>query len=363
MALVFEIVPYTLKFKFAARTSRGELTEHRTWFLKVWDENNRNIVGYGECAPFEGLSIDYTSDFEQRLRSSLRSLDGAVMPQSLAQIDKYVAYIDDGLPAVKFGLETALRDLFYGGKQKIFDSPFYNDHKSIDINGLVWMGGKDEMLDRLELKIMAGFECIKVKIGALNLEDELDIIKDARSMIGNSGLTIRVDANGAYTEKEARKVLSLLAEYNVQSIEQPIKPGQPEIMQRLCATSPVPIALDEELIGITGLAGKKRLLETIKPQFVVLKPTLLGGFKATTEWITLAEEQNIGWWVTSALESNIGLNAICQFTSQFNPRLTQGLGTGDLYENNIPAPLTINNGCIYLDKSKHWYLNMAERQA
>ncbi len=362
MALVFEIVPYTLKFKFAARTSRGELKEHPTWFLKVWDEGNRNVVGYGECAPFEGLSIDHSPDFEQRLRTALRRLDGAVLPQSLAQIDKYAGYIDNDLPAVRFGLETALRDLFYGGQQKIFDSPFFNEHKSIDINGLVWMGTKEEMLDRLELKIMTGFECIKLKIGALNLEDELDIIRDARSMIGNSSLTIRVDANGAYTEEEAKKVLAMLAEYNVQSIEQPIKPGQVEAMQRLCATSPVPIALDEELIGVSG-PNKRKLLETVKPQFIVLKPTLLGGFAATSEWISLAEELGINWWITSALESNIGLNAICQFTSQFAPTLTQGLGTGDLYENNIPSPLTINNGCIYLAKDKHWYLNMAERQA
>lgn len=362
MALDFEIVPYTLSFKFEAKTSRGSLTEHKTWIIKVRDDNQWGLVGYGECAPFEGLSIDDIPDFEEKLTRSLKKIEGAKMPNSLEKIAKYVDHIDNNLPSVKFGLEIALRDLFYGGKQKIFDSPFYNDNDTIDINGLIWMGEKDEMLERLELKVMDGYDCIKLKIGALDFADELEILENARSMIGNDGLGMRVDANGAFTAEAAKDVLSSLHKLHIQSIEQPIMPGQIEKMRDLCATSPVPIALDEELIGITDIDEKRSLLEEIKPQYIVLKPTLLGGFAATEEWINLADELNIGWWITSSLESNIGLNAICQFTSQYKTTIPQGLGTGELYENNIPSPLTVQNGCIFWNKNEHWYLKLAERQ-
>jgi O-succinylbenzoate synthase len=361
MALVIEIVPYTLNFMFAARTSRGPINEHSTWFLKIWDDQNATLVGYGECAPFEGMSIDDTPDFEQRLRASLRKIAGEKQPNSLEQIANYVNHIDEKLPSVRFGLETAMRDLFYGGQQKIFDSAFYNQHNTIDINGLVWMGDKDIMLERLELKVMMGFDCIKLKIGALDFTEELEIIHEARAMIGNDALCLRVDANGAYDVTEVNEVLKLLAKYHIHSIEQPIKAGQTAAMRKLCASTPVPIALDEELIGIVDVDEKRQLLEAIKPQYIVLKPTLLGGFNATAEWIDLAEELGIGWWITSALESNIGLNAICQFTSQYNITMPQGLGTGELYDNNIPSPLTISNGCIFWDASKHWYLNLTER--
>ena len=362
MALEFEIIPYTLQFKFDARTSRGSLSKHKTWFLKVWDSSNPRIEGHGECAPFEGLSIDDVPDFDQQLRMAIRKIEGALPPQSLEQIGQYVNHIDENLPAVRFGLETALRDLFYGGKMKIFDSPFFNNHRSIDINGLVWMGDKDTMLDRLELKILSGFECVKLKIGGINFEDELEIIQDAKDMIDRDDLSIRVDANGAFMPNNVMPALQALARLGVHSIEQPIKPGQWLEMADLARTSPVPIALDEELIGIYSLEKKKALLEAILPQYIVLKPTLLGGFKATEEWIKLANELNIGWWVTSALESNIGLNAICQFTSQFDLAVPQGLGTGELYTNNIPSPLTMLNGCIFWDAKKHWYLNLTERQ-
>ena len=362
MALVIEIVPYTLNFKFDARTSRGPINNHKTWFLKIWDDKNPSIIGYGECAPFEGISIDHTPDFEQKLHSSLRKFEGELMPQSLDKIDDYVLHIDEKLPSVRFGLETALRDLYYGGQQKIFDSGFYNQLQTIDINGLVWMGEKDVMLERLELKVMSGYECVKLKIGALDFDEELEIIHEARAMIGNEDLSLRVDANGAYALDEVDRVLLALAEYHIHSIEQPIKPGQIDAMKKLCANTPVPIALDEELVGIVDDDEKRKLLEAIKPQYIVLKPTLLGGFKATSEWIKLAKELSIGWWITSALESNIGLNAICQFTSQYNVTMPQGLGTGELYDNNIPSPLTINNGCIFWDKDKHWNLNLTERQ-
>jgi o-succinylbenzoate synthase len=362
MALEFEIIPYTLQFKFDAKTSRGSLKEHKTWFLKVWDSSNARVEGHGECAPFEGLSVDDIPDFDEQLLLNIRRIEGAMPPQSLEQIDSYVNHIDEALPAVRFGLETALRDLFYGGKMKVFDSAFFNNNRSIDINGLVWMGDKETMLDRLELKILSGFECVKLKIGGINFEDELAIIRDAQDMIDRDDLDIRVDANGAFEPENVMPAIDALAELDVRSIEQPIKPGQWAAMAELARTSPVPIALDEELIGITELDKKKAMLEEIRPQFIVLKPTLLGGFKATEEWIRLAEELKIGWWVTSALESNIGLNAICQFTSQFNLVIPQGLGTGELYTNNIPSPLTILNGCLFWDPEKNWYLNLTERQ-
>jgi o-succinylbenzoate synthase len=351
-----------LEFKFAARTSRGPIDQHKTWIIKIWDDSEPLIIGYGESAPFEGLSIDDLPDFGDRLNSELNKLDGAGMPKSLAQIDRYLDLIDASLPAVVFGLEIALLDLYHGGHQKIIDSDFYNLNHAIDINGLVWMGNKDEMLERLEQKVMDGYDCIKLKIGALDLKDELNILRDARRMIGNDDLTLRVDANGAFSPENVSDVLEQLSEFHLYSIEQPIKPGQLEVIADLCANSPIPIALDEELIGIIGMEEKRSLLEKVKPQFIVLKPTLLGGFKATREWIEIAEEMNIGWWITSALESNIGLNAICQFTSQYKTVIPQGLGTGDLYTNNIPSPLTIKNGCIFLDKNKLWYLNLIGRQ-
>jgi len=362
MALIFDIIPYTLKFQFEAKTSRGSLLEHNTWIIKVRDDQQSAIVGYGECAPFEGLSVDAVPDFYNKLSNALRKIEGALMPDSLEMIAGYLKHIEDDLPAVKFGLEIALLDLFYGGKQKIFNSSFFNENKTIDINGLIWMGEKNLMLERLELKVLSGYECIKLKIGALAISEELEILDHARSMIGNDDLCLRVDANGAYSIQEVEDVLTHLAKYDIHSIEQPIKAGQIEEITHLCTTSPVPIALDEELIGVVNLEDKRNLLETIKPQFIVLKPTLLGGFIATKEWIDLAVELDIGWWITSALESNIGLNAICQFVSQFDIKTPQGLGTGELYENNIPSPLTVKNGCIFWDKQKHWYLNIAERQ-
>jgi o-succinylbenzoate synthase len=360
MALVLEIIPYNLNFKFAARTSRGPISNHHTWLLRAWDDQNPSLVGYGECAPFEGISIDHTPDFEENLRTATSLVIGKNVPDSVTQIDNYVDLIDIRLPAVRFGVETALRDLYYGGRQKIFESNFYNENRPIDINGLVWMGGKDVMLERLELKIMNGFDCIKLKIGALGFAEELEVIKAARHMIGNDDLTLRVDANGAYSPAEVENILELLAKYHIHSIEQPIKPGQIEAMQKLCAISPIPIALDEELVGIAGKQEKEQLLATIKPQFIVLKPTLLGGFRATQEWIDLADQMNIGWWITSALESNIGLNAICQFTSQYNNIIPQGLGTGDLYQNNIPSPLSITNGCVYWDEFESWNFSILE---
>lgn len=357
MGLEIKVIPYTLQFKFNARTSRGSMREHKTWFLAVSDSENPEVVGVGECAPFEGLSIDDKPDFERKLRESVNDLKGSKVPESWNEIEDYVARIDSGLPAVKLGFETALRDLYYAGQRKVFDSPFYNEQKPIEINGLVWIGDQEEMFSRLEAKVKQGFNCIKIKIGSLSLDEDLKLLSKVRELGVRQDLVLRVDANGAFSANEVNKVLELLLPFNIHSIEQPIMPGQLNDMRKLCETSPIAIALDEELIGIHKLADKRTLLETIRPQFIVLKPTLLGGFVATNEWITLAEALGIGWWITSALESNIGLNAICQFASQFKTSLPQGLGTGGLYSNNIPCPLTISNSQVYWDPDKSWDLS------
>jgi len=358
MTLEIKVIPYLLNFKFNARTSRGSMREHKTWFFKVWSSEDEELFGLGECAPFEGLSIDDKPDFENLMVKSLESLKGLETPKSLAEINKYIDAIDAELPAVKFGLETALRDLFFLGKRKIFDTSFYMQQEPLNINGLVWIGSKEEMLLRLNTKLKEGFSCIKLKIGSLSLADDIKLLSQARALNVNEELTLRLDANGAYSSSDIDKVLESLRTFNIHSIEQPIKPGQIDEMKRLCTRSPIPIALDEELIGINKPEDKRALLLTIMPHYIVLKPTLLGGFRATTEWIELAEELSIGWWVTSALESNIGLNAICQYVSQFNVSIPQGLGTGGLYYNNIPSPLTITGGDIGWDKEKSWDLSL-----
>ncbi|MEN8248280.1 MAG: o-succinylbenzoate synthase [Bacteroidota bacterium] len=360
MALNVEIAPHILEFRFQAKTSRGSLKNHKTWYLKIWDDIDPGSVGYGECAPFEGLSVDDRPDFEDKLEIEVIKIRRCNIPTSVEEVNTLVEKIDIQMPSVRFGFETALRDLFYKGRRKIFDSPFYDERDPITINGLVWMGDKLLMLERLENKIARGFDCIKLKIGAINWQDELGIIQKIREKEGGENLCIRVDANGAFKEPQVYEILDALHQLNVHSIEQPIKAGQVEDMKGLCRKAPVPVALDEELIGVKSIEDKRRLLETIRPQFIVLKPTLLGGFMATEEWINLAEELDIGWWITSALESNIGLNAICQFTSTFKNPLPQGLGTGGLYKNNIPSPLTIDEGKIFYATDKTWQLELIE---
>ena len=358
MALNVKIIPHVLQFKFQANTSRGSLDTHKTWYLKVWDSAYPEVVGIGECAPFEGLSVDDVPNFQERLETESEKIIGNKLPDFIDGINQLVESIDIELPSARFGFEIALRDLFYGGVRTIFDSGFITQNKPIPINGLVWMGDKHQMLKRLEEKISEGFDTIKIKIGAINWHDELELIRTIRERESGEELTIRVDANGAFSADEIGEVLHELNKLNVHSIEQPVKAGKIDLMRGICSSSPVPIALDEELIGINGISKKRALLETIKPQFIVLKPTLLGGFTSTEEWISLAEELDIGWWITSALESNIGLNAICQFTSLFDNSLPQGLGTGGLYGNNISSPLTINRGEIFIDSSKYWDLQL-----
>lgn len=354
MALKIEVVPHELEFLFEAGTSRGVLRSKKVWFLKVYDTNNPEVIGWGEAGPLSGLSVDDVPDFDEKLAKTIEGLNGKSIPASVDDIPKMLIYISEKLPSVRFGMETALLDLMNGGEKKIFENRFYQSGDNIQINGLVWMGDKELMMNRLEEKMEQGFKCIKVKIGAIDFEEEMKLLEKARSKFTARELELRVDANGAFEPKEAKYVLERLKELEVHSIEQPIKAGQVLEMRDLCAFTPVPIALDEELIGYTTFAEKYWLLKVIQPQFIILKPSLIGGFAATQQWIEVAAEFGIGWWITSALESNIGLNAISQFASSLHVSLPQGLGTGSLYKNNIVSPLTVQRDQLHYDRSKKW---------
>ena len=342
---------YTLHFKQPSGTSRGILTSKDSWFLFLYNDFEPEIIGIGECGLLKGLSIDDRPDYEEKIIEVCNN------------ILNHQEYLDEGLkefPSIRFGLETALMDLGLGvnrGKRILFPSEFTSGENSIEINGLVWMGEFDFMKQQIKEKIESGFKCIKLKIGAIDFEKEMNLIKSIRKEFSVTDIEIRVDANGAFKQTEALGKLNRLARFGLHSIEQPIRQGQWEKMEKLCELTPLPIALDEELIGVNELQQKKDLLEKIKPQYIILKPSLLGGFKASEEWIHLAEQNNIGWWVTSALESNIGLNAIAQWTYILGSKLPQGLGTGQLYTNNFGSPLKIVKGKLYFDPAKNWNLN------
>ncbi|MGN0228382.1 MAG: o-succinylbenzoate synthase [Muribaculaceae bacterium] len=319
--------PYRLIFKVPAGTSRGIMLHKDTYFLKVWDESNPEVFGLGECALFKGLSREDTPLYESKLREMCQNI-GLGKATDLSEYS-----------SLQFGLETALSDLSNGGRRVVVDTPFVHGLTNIHINGLVWMGSFDEMSSRIEEKLSAGFTTIKLKIGAIDFESELQLIKQLRDRFSSQSLTIRVDANGGFSPEEALPKLNRLAAYQIHSCEQPIKPNQWAEMCKICAESPIPIALDEELIGITNPMQMFMLLREIAPQYLILKPSLMGGFDGAQEWLKMAKMMNIGAWFTSALESNVGLNAIAQVVSKLNPLIPQGLGTGTLYTNNIESPL------------------------
>ena len=331
---------YTLHFKKPAGTSRGVLRTKETYFLTI---NSKTNEGVGECGLFKGLSIDDRLDYEEKLNwlCANINLDTETLLYELREF-----------PSIQIGLETALKSLKGNHKFEIFPSPFTQGEASIPINGLIWMGNVSFMKKQIAAKINAGFSCIKMKIGAIDFSSEIELLKAIRKEFSPSKIELRVDANGAFNPLDALEKLKILSEYSIHSIEQPIKQGQWQEMAKLCETSPVPIALDEELIGVFNEEDRLKLLETINPQYIILKPTLVGGFKGSNEWIRLSEKKNIGWWITSALESNIGLNAIAQYTFTKSSILPQGLGTGSLFTNNIPAPLEVKNGTLLYNKNK-----------
>ncbi len=343
MPLQISITPRILHFKEPAHTSRGVYHEHPIWLLHVSDPQRPGYRGTGECAPLPDLSADYSPDYEERLCRVCKRVEqsGCLDTEALRP-----------LPSMLFGLETALRraEAAAEGRQAIYDTPFARAAVGVPTNGLVWMGTSSEMRQRLHDKLAAGYRCIKIKIGAIDFDDELALIKAARRDNKNAYLSVRVDANGAFSPDSVMEYLRRLAPYDLHSIEQPIRAGQRETLAQLCRESPIPIALDEELIGIFRADDKARLLDEVRPAYIVLKPTLHGGLCGCEEWIRLAEERGVGWWVTSALESNVGLSAIAHWTAHLLHQrglfqhamrhriLPQGLGTGALFTDNIPVP-------------------------
>jgi o-succinylbenzoate synthase len=343
-------IPYTLFFKFDAGTSRGVLREKRTWFIKI--ENEKKVVGIGECGPLKGLSPDDREDFEIWLANFCNQFQNINIPETEEAIFAVIAEIVPAeFPSIRFGFETAFLDLLHNGQRTIFDNSFKR-HTQIPINGLVWMGDKEFMLEQVDKKLEEGYRCIKIKIGAIEFSKECEIIEYIRSRFGKEELTIRVDANGAFTLEEAKAKLKVLSDFQIHSIEQPLPTGKPLEMAELVEMKILPIALDEELIGVYTKQEKIQVLDSINPPYIILKPTLHGGLFSCKEWIDLADERRMGWWITSALESNIGLNAIAQFTAEYSVTIPQGLGTGQLYTNNIESPLEIENGYLRYNNLK-----------
>ena len=336
--------PYRLIFKAPAGTSRGILLHKDTYFLKVWDESNPEVYGLGECALFKGLSREDTPLYESKLREMCQNI-------ALGKSTDLSEY-----SSLQFGLETALCDLSNGGRRVVVDTPFVHGETTIPINGLVWMGSFDEMSARIEEKLSAGFTTIKLKIGAIDFESELELIRQLRGRFSSETLTIRVDANGGFSPEEALPKLNRLAAYGIHSCEQPIKPNLWAEMRKICAESPIHIALDEELIGITDPMQMFMLLREIAPQYLIIKPSLMGGFAGAQEWLKMAKMTNTGAWFTSALESNVGLNAIAQVVAKFNPLIPQGLGTGALYTNNIESPLYQKADYLAYNPEGKWVL-------
>ena len=327
-----------LKFIKPAGTSRGWLTEKPCWFLKLRDDEF-DVEGIGECSIIPHLSIDDVPDYENHLKDICERINETDGNFNVSEL------VEDTFPSIRFGLEMALLDLQNDGRKIYFNNEFSQGKKGIPINGLIWMGTFETMWEQVTEKVNAEYNVIKLKIGALDFAGEVKLLKKIREHYPE--ITLRLDANGAFSPQDALEKLNILSELNIHSLEQPIKQGQWEIMKDLCKKSPIPIALDEELIGVNSLVEKIKLLDTISPQYIILKPSLLGGFDASDEWIKLAEKRNIGWWITSALESNIGLNAIAQWTASKNIQMAQGLGTGSLYENNIESGLFIEKGKLF----------------
>lgn len=330
---------YELQFKKPAGTSRGVINTRTVWYLFL---EEKGLNGLGECAPLPGLSKETAEETDALIRDVCKNPKHFIENIELLQ----------EFPSMKFALESALLDLEHDGKRLLFPSAFTEGKAGIQINGLIWMDKADKMQAQIEAKLAAGFRCIKLKIGAIDFEKELELLQNIRQHFSAEQITLRVDANGAFHPNEAMEKLERLAQLRLHSIEQPIAAGNWEAMAQLCRTAPIPIALDEELIGINRRNEKIQLLDTIHPQYLVLKPSLHGAISGCNEWIELADKRKIGWWITSYLESNIGLNAIAQWTFTKNVSTHQGLGTGQLYTNNIDSPLEIRGEQLWFDPLK-----------
>ena len=337
---------YNLNFKTPSGTSRGILKTKETWFF-ILKDNGR--FGIGETGLFRGLSIDDVGHYENKLKWVCNHIH-----LGLECLRKQLYEF----PSIQFGLEQAFLSLKSESSFELFPSSFTEGKKSIPINGLIWMGDKTFMKNQIQEKLKTGFSCLKMKIGALNFDAEMELLKEIRKEFSFNEIELRVDANGAFNPKNALEKLHRLSALEIHSIEQPIQQGQVHEMAELCSKTPLPIALDEELIGVFSSEQKKKLIATIAPQYIILKPSLIGGFAGSEEWINLAQQNNCGWWITSALESNVGLNAIAQFTYTLQSNLPQGLGTGGLFTNNFTSPLEVKNGTLQYDPLLNWNLNL-----
>lgn len=338
-------IKYRLHFNFEARTSRQVMTYKDTFFVRIQDLDNPENFGIGEVNLFKGLSEDDTPDFEKKLAIACRC-------DTLSE-----DYRNLNSSAINLGFEMAQKMLLskmaaIGSDIIVSSDSFSMGEKPIIINGLVWMGDKKTMALRIGEKLEQGFKCIKLKIGGIDFDQEISLLENIRSCYSQKDVELRLDANGAFSPMDALKKLDRLSKYDIHSIEQPIKQHQWKSMAHICKKSPIPIALDEELIGLHSLQEKNDLLDEIRPQYIILKPSLCGGFQESEAWIDAASKRNIGWWVTSALESNVGLAAIAQWVAQLNSNMPQGLGTGQLYANNIPSPLYIQGEGLWWDQNK-----------
>ena len=331
------IIPEVLHFKKKIGTSRAWYTQRKVWYITVCDTDHPGNIGWGEAAPLPLLSIDDRDDFEEMLKKALTELEQT----NTINRSKWKMF-----PSILFAIDTALQHL-YAKSFALWDTPFSRSEQGIQINGLIWMGDRDNMLSQIEDKLKQGFKCIKLKIGAIHWNEELSLLESIRREYSADLIELRVDANGAFSPNEALNKLHDLSAFDLHSIEQPIKQGQINICQKIISQSPIPIALDEELIGIVDYHDKENLIKQLSPHYLIIKPSLIGGFKECEEWITLANTHNIKWWITSALESNIGLNAIAQWTATLNTKLPQGLGTGALFINNINLPLKIKGDRLW----------------
>ena len=333
---------HVLEFKRPSGTSRGVLKTKETWFIVIEDNGRQGI---GECGILRTLSYDDVPEYEEKLKWTCENINLGLS----VLLDTLFAF-----PSIQFGLEQAFISLNSSNPFELFPSEFTKGYDAIPINGLVWMGKEEFMKQQIQEKLKQGFSCIKMKIGAIDFETELKLLKSIRKEYSKSDIELRVDANGAFSPENALEKLKVLSDLDLHSIEQPIKQQQINEMARLCEESPLAIALDEELIGVFDVTKKEKIIQTIQPQYIILKPSLVGGFKGSSEWISLAEKNNIDYWITSALESNIGLNAISQWTYTLGSKMPQGLGTGGLYTNNIDSPLEVKNGELHYNTSINW---------
>ncbi len=337
---------YNLNFKQASGTSRGILRTKETWFIML---SKGNKQGFGECGLFRGLSIDDVPNYEEKLKWICQNINKG-LEVLLSEAIRF--------PSIQFGLEQAFLSLESENPFELFSSDFTKGNQNIPINGLIWMGDKSFMQQQIKDKLQQGFTTIKMKIGAIDFNTEIKLLKSIRKEFSSKEIVLRVDANGGFTPKDALEKLQRLSELEIHSIEQPIQQGQWQEMASLCEKTPLPIALDEELIGVFTSEEKEECIETIKPQYIILKPSLVGGFKGSKEWISIAKKHNADNWITSALESNVGLNAIAQWTYTLNNPLPQGLGTGSLFTNNFESPLVVSEGSLGYNSKKEWKFNL-----